>query len=68
MLEFLKNVLTPPLPTVTMNCFYGAHFPQDLAAVKRRNQKIEAIKKRMGDKYLLHTPKEKLNAETQSVK
>jgi hypothetical protein len=50
--RFLKQVLEDDRDEV-LTSFYGIKFPIDEEEVKRRQEKVETLKKQLGHKYLL---------------
>jgi hypothetical protein len=53
--RFLKHVIDDDRDEV-LTSFYGIKFPIDEEEVKRRQEKVEILKKQLGHKYLLSKP------------
>ena len=49
--------------TIVLKNMYGIQFTPDPKLVKLRDKKVEALKKDMGDKYLLAKPMPRLTKE-----
>lgn len=59
MWRYIISLFMGTRPFITIDSVYGCNFTPDVNVAKKRAQKVEAIKKRMGSKYLLHTPVER---------